>query len=143
MAVLYVLCFYLKAMILIHLVRREGKEAFEKRMEQAHSLSEFLFDSLVPQSGFEHKEGNGKLYSLARPLIDQIPSETLRLYLLKRAWKFNGEIPILSRWIVYLVETRYITKHRINRQKTTYYTNAYFNCLVDTKSRVLPISATA
>ncbi len=39
------------------------------------------------------KEGNGKLYSLARPLIDQIPSETLRLYLLKRAWKFNGGNP--------------------------------------------------
>lgn len=84
-------------------------------MEQAHSLSEFLFDSLVPQVDLSTQEGNGKLYSLARPLIDQIPSETLRLYLLRELGNLT-EIPILSRWIVYLVETRYITKHRINRQ---------------------------
>ncbi len=47
--------FYLKAMILIHWFAAKEKRAFEKRMEQAHSLSEFLFDSLVPQSGFEHQ----------------------------------------------------------------------------------------
>ncbi|MBG2710033.1 DNA primase [Proteus mirabilis] len=72
------------------LVRREGKEAFEKRMEQAHSLSEFLFDSLVPQVDLSTQEGNGKLYSLARPLIDKIPSETLRLYLLRELGKLTG-----------------------------------------------------
>ncbi len=72
------------------LVRREGKEAFEKRMERAHSLSEFLFDSLVPQVDLSTQEGNGKLYSLARPLIDQIPSETLRLYLLRELGNLTG-----------------------------------------------------
>ena len=72
------------------LVRREGKEAFEKRMEQAHSLSEFLFDSLVPQVDLSTQEGNGKLYSLARPLIDKIPSETLRLYLLRELGSLTG-----------------------------------------------------
>lgn len=72
------------------LVRREGKEAFEKRMEKAHSLSEFLFDSLVPQVDLSTQEGNGKLYSLARPLIDKIPSETLRLYLLRELGSLTG-----------------------------------------------------
>ncbi|WP_109399986.1 DNA primase [Proteus sp. TJ1640] len=72
------------------LVRREGKESFEKRMEQAHSLSEFLFDSLVPQVDLSTQEGNGKLYSLARPLIDKIPSETLRLYLLRELGSLTG-----------------------------------------------------
>ncbi len=72
------------------LVRREGKEAFEKRMEQAHSLSKFLFDSLVPQVDLSTQEGNGKLYSLARPLIDKIPSETLRLYLLRELGSLTG-----------------------------------------------------
>lgn len=72
------------------LVRREGKEAFEKRMEQAHSLSTFLFDTLVPQVDLSTQEGNGKLYSLARPLIEQIPSETLRLYLLRELGSLTG-----------------------------------------------------
>ncbi|CRL64138.1 DNA primase [Proteus vulgaris] len=72
------------------LVRREGKESFEKRMEQSHSLSEFLFDSLVPQVDLSTQEGNGKLYSLARPLIDKIPSETLRLYLLRELGSLTG-----------------------------------------------------
>lgn len=72
------------------LVRREGKDAFEKHMEQAHSLSEFLFDSLVPQVDLSTQEGNGKLYSLARPLIDKIPSETLRLYLLRELGSLTG-----------------------------------------------------
>lgn len=31
------------------LVRKEGKEAFEARMEQAMPLSAFLFNSLMPQ----------------------------------------------------------------------------------------------
>lgn len=72
------------------LVRREGKDAFEQRMEQAHSLSTFLFDSLVPQVDLSTQEGNGKLYSLVRPLIDQIPSDTLRLYLLRELGSLTG-----------------------------------------------------
>ena len=36
------------------------------------------------------QEGNGKLYSLARPLIDKIPSETLRLYLLRELGSLTG-----------------------------------------------------
>ncbi|WP_065648156.1 MULTISPECIES: DNA primase [Pantoea] len=63
------------------LVRKEGKEAFEARMEQAMPLSVFLFDSLMPQVDLSTRDGRTKLATLALPLISQIPGETLRIYM--------------------------------------------------------------
>ncbi|MGP0836623.1 DNA primase [Serratia sp. CY85251] len=63
------------------LVRKEGKEAFEQRMEQAQPLSTFLFESLLPQVDLSSPDGRAKLSTLALPLITQVPGETLRLYL--------------------------------------------------------------
>ncbi len=63
------------------LVRKEGKEAFEQRMEQAMPLSTFLFDSLMPQVDLSSPDGRTKLSMLALPLIRQVPGETLRMYL--------------------------------------------------------------
>ncbi|WP_130831861.1 DNA primase [[Erwinia] mediterraneensis] len=63
------------------LVRKEGKEAFEARMEQAMPLSTFLFDSLLPQVDLSTRDGKARLSTLALPLISQIPGETLRIYL--------------------------------------------------------------
>ena len=39
------------------LVRKEGKEAFEARMEQAMPLSAFLFNSLMPQVDLSTPDG--------------------------------------------------------------------------------------
>lgn len=63
------------------LVRKEGKAAFETRMEQAMPLSTFLFDSLLPQVDLSTRDGKARLSTLALPLISQIPGETLRIYL--------------------------------------------------------------
>ncbi|KHE01287.1 DNA primase [Pantoea stewartii] len=63
------------------LVRKEGKAAFEARMEQAMPLSSFLFDSLLPQVDLSSRDGKARLSTLALPLITQIPGETLRIYL--------------------------------------------------------------
>ncbi|MDF2915512.1 MAG: primase [Pantoea agglomerans] len=63
------------------LVRKEGKEAFEARMEQAMPLSSFLFDSLLPQVDLSSRDGKARLSTLALPLITQIPGETLRIYM--------------------------------------------------------------
>ncbi|QDY43072.1 DNA primase [Candidatus Pantoea soli] len=63
------------------LVRKEGKTAFEARMEQAMPLSTFLFDSLMPQVDLSTRDGRTKLATLALPLISQIPGETLRIYM--------------------------------------------------------------
>ena len=63
------------------LVRKEGKDAFEARMEQAMLLSSFLFDSLLPQVDLSTRDGKARLSTLALPLISQIPGETLRIYM--------------------------------------------------------------
>lgn len=63
------------------LVRKEGKAAFEARMEQAQPLSTFLFNSLIPQADLTSPDGKTQLAALALPLITQIPGETLRIQL--------------------------------------------------------------
>ena len=77
------------------LVRKEGKDAFEQRMQDAHTLSTFLFDSLVPQVDLKIPEGRAKFSKLAIPLIKQIPGETLRLYMAQELGNFIG-IPDIS-----------------------------------------------
>ncbi|CAO95462.1 DNA primase [Erwinia tasmaniensis] len=63
------------------LVRKEGKDAFEKRMEQAMPLSTFLYDTLLPQVDLSTPDGRAQLATLALPLLRQVPGETLRIYL--------------------------------------------------------------
>ena len=63
------------------LVRKEGKIAFEARIEQAQPLSTFLFNSLLPQVDLSTPDGTARLSTLALPLIGQVPGETLRIYL--------------------------------------------------------------
>jgi len=63
------------------LVRKEGKAAFEARMEQALPLSTFLFNSLMPQADLTTPDGSTQLAALALPLITQVPGETLRIQL--------------------------------------------------------------
>ncbi|WP_127959178.1 DNA primase [Serratia microhaemolytica] len=63
------------------LVRKEGKQAFEQRIEHAQPLSTFLFETLVTQVDLSSVDGRAKLSTLALPLIGQVPGETLRLYL--------------------------------------------------------------
>ncbi|ADP11252.1 DNA primase [Erwinia sp. Ejp617] len=63
------------------LVRKEGKEAFEARMEQAMPLSTFLYDTLLPQVDLSTPDGRAQLATLALPLLRQVPGETLRIYL--------------------------------------------------------------
>jgi len=63
------------------LVRKEGKNVFEQRMERAQPLSAFLFDTLLPKVDLTSPDGRTKLAALALPLISQVPGETQRLYL--------------------------------------------------------------
>lgn len=63
------------------IVRQEGKIGFEQRLNQAMSLSDFLFSTLLTQVDTSHHEGKAKLTTLAVPLIDKVPGGTLRLFL--------------------------------------------------------------
>ncbi|WP_440162697.1 DNA primase [Actinobacillus pleuropneumoniae] len=62
-------------------VRAQGKQGFEAYLQNAMSLSDFLFDSLIAQVDLSSKEGKSKLAALAIPLINRIPGEVLRVYL--------------------------------------------------------------
>ncbi|MDD0823423.1 DNA primase [Mannheimia sp. AT1] len=63
-------------------VRSQGKDGFEQYIvENAKSLSDFLFDSLLAGVDLSSKEGKSKLAALAVPLINRIPGEMLRVYL--------------------------------------------------------------
>ncbi|WGE90688.1 DNA primase [Actinobacillus genomosp. 1] len=62
-------------------VRVHGKQGFEAYLQNALSLSDFLFDSLIAQVDLSSKEGKSKLAALAIPLINRIPGEMLRVYL--------------------------------------------------------------
>ncbi|WP_414164901.1 DNA primase [Superficieibacter sp. BNK-5] len=63
------------------LVRKEGKDAFEARMEHAQPLSVFLFNSLLPQVDLSTPDGSTQLAALALPLINQVPGDAHRIQL--------------------------------------------------------------
>ncbi|VFP78671.1 DNA primase [Candidatus Erwinia haradaeae] len=63
------------------LVRKEGKESFEKRMDNATPLSVFLLNTLISKVDLSFPEGRARLSSLALPLVHQIPGSALRVYL--------------------------------------------------------------
>ncbi|AEW44718.1 DNA primase [Serratia symbiotica str. 'Cinara cedri'] len=63
------------------LVRKEGKKVFEERLELSQPLSTFLFETLMSKVDLSSPDGRTKLSALAIPMISQISSETLRLYL--------------------------------------------------------------
>ena len=63
------------------LVRKEGKEAFEARMEHAQPLSVFLFNSLLPQVDLSTPDGSTQLAALTLPLINQVPGDAHRIQL--------------------------------------------------------------
>ncbi|WP_386698207.1 DNA primase [Lonepinella sp. MS14436] len=62
-------------------IRQYGKQQFEDYLQQAQSLSDFLFDHLLKDVKLATKEGKSKLAALAVPLIERIPGEMLRIYL--------------------------------------------------------------
>lgn len=72
------------------LIRKSGKKAFEHRIREAQPLSTFLFETLMPQVDMSSPEGRAKLSTLALPLIQQIPGETLSLYLHQQLGKKLG-----------------------------------------------------
>ena len=60
------------------LIRKEGTEAFEARIENATPLSRFLFDRLAEQVDMESLDGRARLADLAKPLLSQLPQGVFR-----------------------------------------------------------------
>jgi DNA primase len=60
------------------LVRKEGAEAFEKRVASATPLSRYLFDRQSEGLDLQLPEGRSELRARAEPLLNKMPRTTLR-----------------------------------------------------------------
>ncbi|WP_392564651.1 DNA primase [Orbus wheelerorum] len=76
------------------LVRKEGKEQFETRLNNGLTLSQFLFDELLIQVDLKTSEGKAKLSSLALPLIVQVKAQSFALNLKQQLGDYLGFLDI-------------------------------------------------
>ncbi|TCV96146.1 DNA primase [Luteibacter rhizovicinus] len=60
------------------LVRKEGKDGFEKRMKEAMPLSEYFFEELARDVDITRLDGRARLAERARPLIAKFPDGAFR-----------------------------------------------------------------
>ncbi|MDH5632551.1 MAG: DNA primase [Gammaproteobacteria bacterium] len=73
------------------LVRKEGREAFESRLdEQAVAAPEYLFKELLAQTDTSRIDGRARLIELARPHIQQVSVGLLRDMMVDRLAELSG-----------------------------------------------------
>jgi DNA primase len=66
------------------LVGEEGREAFEKRLDGALPLSEYLASALAEQADLTHADGRAQFAELARPLVTKVAPGIFRDLLIDR-----------------------------------------------------------
>jgi DNA primase len=66
------------------LVGEEGREAFEKRLDGALPLSEYLATALAEQVDLSHADGRAQFAELARPLVSKVAPGVYRDLLIDR-----------------------------------------------------------
>jgi DNA primase len=65
-------------------VQEHGAPAFEKALDEALPLSDFLLDELASQVDMESVDGRARLAELARPLISRLPAGVYKELLIER-----------------------------------------------------------
>jgi DNA primase len=65
-------------------VRREGKAAFQKALDEAKPLSQFLFAELASHVDMATEEGRARFLAQAKPLVSQIEAPALAAMLRRR-----------------------------------------------------------
>jgi DNA primase len=98
------------------LVGIEGREAFEKRLDGALPLSEYLASALAEQADLSHADGRAQFAELARPLVAKVAPGVYRDLLIDR-----------------LAESIKLTSARLNQ--------LWFNEVTDTAGNHLSSSA--
>jgi len=73
------------------IVRKEGAEAFIRRIKQGAPLSRFLFDHLSTLSGSASPEERAKLAEVAKPLLNQLPDGLFRKMMFRKLAEIVGE----------------------------------------------------
>lgn len=71
-------------------VRHHGAGAFQTLVAEATPLSDFMIQTLVSRCDMTHAEGRAKLVHEIKPLLQKIPSASLRFQLLKRIAELTG-----------------------------------------------------
>ncbi len=75
------------------LVGAEGREAFEKRIDSALPLSEYLVRELSTQCDIIHADGRAHFAESARPLVNKVPEGVYRELLIGRVAEVVGLAP--------------------------------------------------
>ncbi len=75
------------------LVGAQGREAFEKRLDSALPLSEYLVRELSAQCDIAHADGRARFAEAARPLVYKVPEGVYRELLLARVAEVVGLAP--------------------------------------------------
>jgi DNA primase len=66
------------------LVRKTGKEAFERRIETATHLSDFFFERLSDPLDISSIDGRARLVTLAKPLLSSLPDSMFRQLMIEQ-----------------------------------------------------------
>jgi DNA primase len=71
-------------------IRKNGKEAFEERVRQAETLSQFLLAQLRSECDLATAEGRARLVSLARTHLERTPASALKVQLTNEIGRLAG-----------------------------------------------------
>jgi DNA primase len=101
------------------IVRKEGKEAFEKRLDNSKHLPEFLFDNVKEQVDFDTLDGKARFGQLAAPLISRLPTGMLKELMQQQLSQETGiKQEILAKLLP--TETEQPNQHRASQHRTSY-----------------------
>ena len=78
------------------LVRKEGKQGFEKRLREATPLSEYFFGELSHDVDMASLDGRARLAERARPLIARLPDGAFRDLMAQELEKRSGARAVLE-----------------------------------------------
>jgi DNA primase len=78
------------------LVRKEGKDGFEKRLREATPLSEYFFHELSHDVDMSSLDGRARLAERARPLIARLPDGAFRDLMAQELEKRSGARAVLE-----------------------------------------------
>jgi DNA primase len=78
------------------LIRKEGKEGFEKRLKAATPLSEYFFGELAHDVDTASLDGRARLAERARPLIAKLPDGAFRDLMAQELEKRTGARAVLE-----------------------------------------------
>jgi DNA primase len=103
------------------IVRKEGKEAFEKRLDHSKHLPEFLFDNVKEQVDFDTLDGKARFGQLAAPLISRLPTGMLKELMQQQLSQETGiKQEILAKLLP--TNTEQPNQHGTSQQRTSHQT---------------------